>query len=380
MHQKLFQTIDQLYDTYLNVWEDVCNIESPTVCKEGVDAVGQYFIRMAEERGWKVETGHQDVAGDTVCITMNADVQAPPLALSGHIDTVHPVGLFGNPPVRRENGKIYGPGVSDCKGGVVAAMLAMDALHRCGYRKRPVQLLLQSDEEFNLSSKTTIRWICDKAKDAVAFINLEAYVEGFVCLTRKGIATFTFDITGVEAHSSFCAVEGANAIAEAAHKILELEKWKDHDGITCNCGVISGGSVPNTVPGKCEFKANVRYVTNEQLEWVKAEMQRIADTVYVPGCSSTVRLTGSRVAMEYTRRNEELIENMNAAYARAGLPELKPYRRTGGSDAADVTVYGIPCVDSLGVDGRRQHSVEEYATQESLRESAYRMAAAALYL
>ena len=84
--------------------------------------------------------------------------------------------------------------------------------------------------------------------------------------------------------------------------------------------------------------------------------------------------------MEYARRNEELIEKMNEAYAKAGLTQLKPFRRTGGSDAADVTVYGIPCVDSLGVSGGRIHSPEEYADLESLRESACRMAAAALYL
>ena len=380
MHQKLFEVIDHLYETYLDVWEDVCNIESPTVYKAGVDAVGQYFIRMAEERGWQVDIGRQEVAGDTVCITLNADVDAQPLALSGHMDTVHPIGLFGAPAVRRENGRIYGPGVDDCKGGIVAAFLTMDALERCGYRARPVQLLLQSDEEHNLSSKTTIRWICDKAKDAVAFINLEGHTSGSVCITRKGIATFTFEVTGVEAHSSMCAVQGANAIAEAAHKILELEKWKDSDGVTCNCGVITGGSVPNTVPGKCVFKANVRYATQEQLDWVCKEMQRIADTVHVPGCRTTATLTGSRVAMEYKERNVELVRRMNAAFARAGLKQLKPIRRNGGSDAADVTVYGIPCVDSLGVSGGRIHSPEEYAEMASLKEAAYRLAATALYV
>ena len=32
--------IDRLYDKYLSVWEDICNIESPTADKRGVDAVG----------------------------------------------------------------------------------------------------------------------------------------------------------------------------------------------------------------------------------------------------------------------------------------------------------------------------------------------------
>ena len=44
----IFNTIDSLTDQYVNIWEDVCNIESPSLDKEAVDRVGSYFIRMAE--------------------------------------------------------------------------------------------------------------------------------------------------------------------------------------------------------------------------------------------------------------------------------------------------------------------------------------------
>ena len=56
-----------------------------------------------------------------------------------------------------------------------------------------------------------------------------------------------------------CATLGANAIAEAAYKILEIEKIKDSLGVTCNVGVINGGSVANTVAGKCSFEVDVRF-------------------------------------------------------------------------------------------------------------------------
>lgn len=373
--QQLFETIDELYDSYLDVWEDVCNIESPTHHKAGVDAVGRYFADRARQHGWKVEVLPQPVAGDVVCITMNPDAPAAPIALSGHIDTVHPVGSFGTPAVHREGDYIYGPGVDDCKGGVVAAFLAMDALERCGFTRRPVQLLLQSDEERDLSGKTTIASICDKAKDAVAFLNLEGHTPGDACLIRKGIATFTFTVKGQEAHAAACATAGANAIAEAAHKILKLETWKDPDGLTCNCGTITGGTAVNTVPGECVFKANVRFATQEQLEWARAEAKRIADEVHVPGCSCTVEQTAGRMAMEYRERNEKLLEQMNEIYAQNGLPQLRMCRRNGGSDAADVTMYGIPCIDSIGVEGGKIHSPGEFAVMKSLAECARRVAA-----
>ena len=192
---------------------------------------------------------------------------------------------------------------------------------------------------------------------------------------RKGIVTFTFTVTGVEAHSANCADAGANAIVDAAHKIIELDQIKDSEGLTCNCAIISGGTVSNTVPGKCEFKANVRFATQEQLAWMREYVQRVADTVHVPGCKCTVNQPKGRASMEYCERNAALLAEMNRIYEENGLPVLKVGKRKGGSDAADVTVAGIPCVDSIGVAGGKIHTVEEFAYLESLRDAAKRIAA-----
>ena len=39
---KIFSEIDALNAKYINCWEDICNIESPTSYKEGVDQCGRY--------------------------------------------------------------------------------------------------------------------------------------------------------------------------------------------------------------------------------------------------------------------------------------------------------------------------------------------------
>ena len=77
---------------------------------------------------------------------MNPDAKGKPVCLSGHMDTVHPVGSFGNPPVTFDDKNIYGPGVIDCKGGITASFMAMDALERCGFKRRPIKLILQGAE------------------------------------------------------------------------------------------------------------------------------------------------------------------------------------------------------------------------------------------
>ena len=98
---------------------ELCNIESPTKDKAGVDKVGEYFIRLAKSNGWEVEVSPQEVAGNVVAVTMKPKASLAPITYSGHMDTVHPHGMFGYPAVRMDAEKIYGPGVIDCKGGIV---------------------------------------------------------------------------------------------------------------------------------------------------------------------------------------------------------------------------------------------------------------------
>ena len=61
----------------------------------------KYFLDMAKARGWKTEVFSQEKAGDVVCMTLNPDSENAPITFSGHTDTVHPLGLFGNPAAKR---------------------------------------------------------------------------------------------------------------------------------------------------------------------------------------------------------------------------------------------------------------------------------------
>lgn len=264
--ERLFDIIQSKKEYYLNFLKEIAELESPTSYKEGVDKVGRYFIERAKERNWRVEVFEQETAGNVIAVTMNPNSDKKPFCISGHMDTVHTVGSFGETCVRFEENKMIGPGVCDCKGGCVAGFWAMEALSQMGYDKRPVILLLQSDEETSgrESKKKTIEYIVEKSKDAVAFLNLEAcYSKTGVTLERKGIAKFEFSVFGISEHASKC-YDGASAIAEAANKILELEKYKEKNGITCNCGTIQGGTVPNVVPERCVFTLDVRFSDAEQ--------------------------------------------------------------------------------------------------------------------
>lgn len=376
----LFQAVESLKDEYVAFLKTVTEIESPTDFKEGVDRVGACFIRKAEQLGFRTEVFPQAVSGDVVVITMNPSADAKPVCISGHIDTAHPLGSFGKPTVQTIGNKMLGPGICDCKGGCVCGLWAMDALSRIGYRRRPVMLLLQSDEETSSagSGRATIDYICRRAGDAAAFLNLETcYDQGSargLTLERRGVARFQFEVSGIAVHASRC-YDGASAIAEAAHKIIELEKYKEVGGTTCSCGLIRGGTAPNTVPDRCTFFLDVRFKDQQGYERIKSSAQEIADHAFIAGTSCVLTEVSCRPAMELTQANVELFGRINEIMEKAGFDRFVMRNSTGGSDAAYTTAARIPTVDSMGIVGNKIHSADEYILIDQMPVSAEKIAA-----
>ena len=374
--------ISKLNNNYVKIWEDICNIESPTNNKQGVDRVGNYFVNLANEKGFAVEKLEQKVSGDVVRIILNPDSKGKMITLSAHIDTVHELGSFGYPPVTFKDDKIIGPGVCDCKGGAVAAFFALDVLNECGFKSNPVQFLIQTDEESSsrLSNKETIKYIIEKSKDSLAFFNLEEYVDGEACLERKGIFTFKLSVKGIKSHASLCATSGANALVEAANKIMEINKINDDKGTTCCVSLLNCSGSVNTVPDNCDIFVNTRYVTKNDGEIIKEKMKKIADTVYVEGCTTELCIYSERIPMELNEKSVALLNEVNESFKQNNLPVLVPSKRNGGSDAAYIASNLISCIDSIGVNGGNIHTTDEFAYVDSLSESVKRLISAIFYL
>ena len=66
--------------------------------------------------------------------------------------------------------------------------------------------------------------MCEKSAGAVAFLNTEGFSRNTATIRTKGIIRYKYTVKGKACHSALCN-GGANAIAEAAHKILKLEKY-----------------------------------------------------------------------------------------------------------------------------------------------------------
>ena len=62
--KSVFEKIDTLTDEYINILEDVVNIESPSLEKDRVDEVGRYFIELSNKNGWEIEIKKFEDFGD----------------------------------------------------------------------------------------------------------------------------------------------------------------------------------------------------------------------------------------------------------------------------------------------------------------------------
>lgn len=378
--KKVAEAIDNKTDKYLKFLEDICNFETNSHDKDAINKMVDFICEHESENGYKTERKSFEKVGDVVCMDYNAE-KTPQIAISAHMDTVYEKGVFGYPPVRKDDTYIYGPGVSDCKGGIAVGLLAMSALKKCGFDTANIRLLLQSDEEVSseLSDKGTINYICEKARGSVAFLNLETKREGALVTGRKGIIKTRFDVTGKACHSKDVEL-GINAINEAAFKIAEIAKTKLSDGISFNCGMINGGTAPNIVPDKCSFVVEARITKENEYDTVINFLKGIADKTFVDGAKTEFKIISVRVPMEQKEQNKILFNKLNKISEDYGFGTLVEKFSPGGSDAADITKAGIPTVDCLGMYGEMYHSVNERAKISSLNESAKFLAAAIIEL
>lgn len=369
MVKDVFKYIDNRKEEYKQFLKEFVSIESLTADKEGVDKAGKYIVDFAKDHGFKTKVKEFPKAGNGAVITMNEEAKLPTVAFLGHIDTVHEKGKFGYPVVRESEDKLFGPGITDMKGGIAIALLAMQGLRDAGYKERPIKLILIGDEEVSesLSGQDGVDFICDESRGSVAAINCEGSEDlDYVTVGRKGSVRFKVDVTGKASHAGQFYADGISAIKEAAHKILAIEAKSDPENITYNCGIINGGTVPNMVPEKCSFVLYNRYVTMEQREELFNHIETIVNKSFIPGTKSEKVIIAQRPPMEITDKNMMLFEYIRKISLQYGFGDKKWKLEKGGSDSSYTSMIGVPSVCSMGILGGRIHSKEEFAITETL--------------
>ncbi len=362
----LFKTVENYKDQYIDFLCKICSFEARAYDKETIDQMVDYITEYAKGEGFCVKRKKMQKCGDFLIIDINEGKEKSCMFMA-HMDTVHEKGIFGEPAVKIEGGKIHAPGAIDCKGGIAIALLAMKALYENGFDKH-VRLILTSDEEISLElgGAEEIEFFEQSALGFPYVINCETAVGDQVVVSRKGILTYQLDIKGVGGHSGAHYFACKNAILEAAHKIVALHQKSVVGGTTYSCNVISGGKVTNVIADSCSVSVDVRIVTMDEKDKAKEYVYEIANTEFVKGTSCDVKLLNERPPMEKNDKTMQLFEKLRKVCHENHLGTLTPIESGGGSDAAFTQLAGIPTICGMGGSGEFFHTIKEYINIDSI--------------
>lgn len=371
--QKGLQLLQKEQEEMEQLLRQLVKIESPSVAKEGVDQVSNCIKEFCDRCGFHTTSFVFPKAGATLIVDSATETQdSSPVLLLAHMDTVHAIGSFGTEILTEDENFFYGPGVFDCKGGIVIALYVMKTLAETGYNRHPVRLILSGDEETGhiLSEEQGIQKILEYAKGGIAAFNCESgMMDGRIAVARKGIFNVSYLIHGVAAHSGNAPEQGRNAILEAAHKVIAVEQLTDFQGTTYNCGVIHGGKTSSTVPDECRVDICVRFREKKAAETAMKKLQEIAEKIYIEGTVTEMIVTAApHGPMEDTEENRRLFEKYRQAVEETGGIPVIPYMAGGASDSFYTTEARVPTICGVGIRGSDNHSPKERALKESLAE------------
>ncbi|HEU4918721.1 MAG TPA: M20 family metallopeptidase [Candidatus Limnocylindrales bacterium] len=361
---------------YLADLERLVNIDCGSYTPDGVDEVGRFVEAFLAGNGAEV-TRHPDPAGRlgaTVVGTIEGgDPGGPRLLLIGHMDTVFDPGTAAERPFRIEEGRAYGPGVTDMKSGLLTGLYGVRLLLGLAGGGRPapdrpfarITFVANPDEE--IGSPVSTAHIRAAATEADACFVLEcARANGDIVSARKGTLDLVATVRGRAAHAGVEPEKGRSAILEAARFIRDLHalngRWP---GVTVNVGVVAGGMRPNVVAERCTLEIDVRAGDAAAQDAAEAAIAELAATTEVPDTTIEIVRRARHRPLEKLERSGRLVEHVVALGERLGFA-VKDTATGGASDANTTSGMGVPTIDGLGPIGGNDHSPAEYLEVASI--------------
>jgi glutamate carboxypeptidase len=290
------------------------------------------------------------------------------------MDTVWDLGTVAARPVRIEDGKLYGPGAFDMKGGIANSMWALRALNALDLPAgQPMTILLTSDEETGSLTSRPIIEAEALQHDVVFCLEPAQTTEGCLKTWRKGVGMFGISIEGRSAHAGADHARGVNAVEELAHQILAMQALTDYEaGTTVSVGVVKGGTRSNVVPAQASAEIDMRVMSTEEATRLEAAMQGLKPRL--EGTTLTVTGGMNRPPMVRTPEIVALFTQAKAFAHEMGF-EISEAGTGGGSDGNFTAALGVPTLDGMGVVGDGAHAIDEYVFLSSMPERAALLAA-----
>ena len=334
-----------------------------------------------------------------VAATMEGSGGGRSIALAGHIDVV-PVNAekWTRDPwsATMEDGRMYGRGACDMKGGVAANLFAIETL-----RELDVELagdvVFESTIDEEAGGTGGALSALERGYQPDAAIIAEPYGLPNVGAASAGAMYFEITVPGKASHAAhgFAGVNAINKAANIIQALDELDKerksrisfppavnqYPEADGevTNLNVGIVESGDWPSTVPDEARIECRIGWPPGETREEVRTQVRETVESVVAADewlsenppelewfgwNSNPHHLDTDHEFAELTKRNAAEVCGADGEW-------------TGGLGGLDerfyVNYYDIPC-PSVGPTGGRTHGADEYVDVDSLVEVAQTVA------
>lgn len=313
----------------------------------------------------EVAPGRQNVVG-----VLEGQRPGKSLMFCGHTDTVGVEGM-NRPfdPVERD-GRIYGRGSGDMKGGLAAMLEAAGTLaHNGGWGAGRLIVAAVVDEEYlSIGAEALVKsWHADAA--------IVTEPTGLVvAIGHKGFSWVEVTTEGRAAHGSR-PLEGRDAILNMGRVLQQLQALSHklqsqpphpllgHPSL--HASLIEGGREMSTYPDKCVLQMERRNVSGERPGIALVEVEEILESLKREDAefAGSARLLFERPPYETPSENDfpQLLESAVRSIGHATCREGMTY----WTDAAVLGNAGIPSV-IFGPGGAGYHGLEEYVNVDEV--------------
>lgn len=359
--------------------------------------VAEFLVTYLRDRGLRVSAHDAAPGRPNVVADWDSGRPGRGLILEGHTDVVTEGdrGAWTRPPFDAivEAGCIYGRGAADMKGGLAAAIVALEAVRRAApHLPGRVRIAAVADEEGMMTGiKAFLAGGYARGFDAALICEPE---ENEICLHQKGAMRILATFKGQMAHGAM-PYAGVNPIPQVARFILELvdeerraqDRHRGHRFLglpwitpTTIRAPVHGEPQLNVMAGEARLTVDVRTIPGQDHAALRQALEAAAERVRAADPRVAIVLeqiedrpwTETPATASIVRAVERAIRAVTGREPRyGGVP--------GATDGTFLHAAGIPIV-TIGP-GKRDipHQVDEYVSIGELIEAARVYAAAIVY-
>jgi succinyl-diaminopimelate desuccinylase len=342
---------------------------------EGEVAAAEVLARYFKKHGIPCRVDRWDGNRANVIAHIKTARKRPGLLFVCHLDVV---GLgeenWEYPPFKavEVNGKLYGRGTVDMKGGIAAAATALcEVADSAGTLQGDIVLAATAGEETDSSGVQ--RFMRHRSRlPKLAGVIIPEPTDLSVVTAHRGLLWLKITTRGKAVHSSM-AERGVNAIVSARRVLDPLEQYRipfePHPLLgssTLSVNTIAGGEAMNIVPDRCTIGVDIRTLPGQDHETLRYEIERLLAKLKAadPQFEAELVVDRSVAAME-TDPECEFVRTFCSAVG-VDLTNIVPFT----TDAPHLAPLGAPIVIYGPGKPKLCHQVDEYIDLADVRAGA----------